>query len=111
MAFFGKRKKRGTTGSEGEKAPGRNPAPGEDGALTDELRAVISAAVAATSEGIIPGLSAEESVALLTAAALAWEADQVACTNLSIRPIDRSAGQIPAWGVAGNREAIESRKM
>lgn len=52
-----------------------------------------------------------EIIAVISAAIAAIEGESGATTNLIIRKIDRSAGVIPAWGVAGNREQIETRKM
>jgi hypothetical protein len=111
MGFFGNRKKKKTEKREGGRDQRGTAGQGQNGEMTDELWAVITAAVTASNESAIPGLTSEESVALFTAAIAAWEDDMNPYTNLVIRPIDRRAGQIPAWGVAGNRETIEARKM
>jgi hypothetical protein len=54
-----------------------------------------------------------ELAAVFAAAIAAYEDDMGAGvrTNLYIRKIDRSAGVRPAWGVAGNRESIESCRI
>lgn len=52
-----------------------------------------------------------ELIAVISAAIAAYEGEAGASTNLIIRKINRAAGVIPAWGVAGNRENIELRKM
>jgi hypothetical protein len=67
-----------------------------------ELMAVLSAAVAAASS--------DEHIAVIAAALAAYE-DGGAQTDLVIRKIDRAAGTIPAWGVMGNREQIDTRRM
>jgi hypothetical protein len=67
-----------------------------------ELMAVLSAAVAAASS--------DEHIAVIAAALAAYE-DGGAQTDLRIRKIDRAAGVIPAWGVMGNREQIDTRRM
>lgn len=52
-----------------------------------------------------------ELIAVISAAIAAYEGESGATTNLIIRKIDRTAGVVPAWGVAGNRENIDLRKM
>lgn len=52
-----------------------------------------------------------ELIAVISAAIAAYEGEAGATTNLIIRKIDRTAGVIPAWGVAGNREQIDTRRM
>jgi hypothetical protein len=87
MGLFGKRKKNAATGS---------------AVAVDELLAVIGAAVAASDSA--------EHIAVISAAIAAYEGDSVQ-SNLRIGKIDRTAGRIPAWGVAGNRESIDVRRM
>lgn len=52
-----------------------------------------------------------ELIAVISAAIAAYEGEAGATSNLIIRKIDRTAGVIPAWGVAGNREQIDTRRM
>lgn len=52
-----------------------------------------------------------ELIAVLSAAIAAYEGEAGATTNLVIRKINRTAGSIPAWGVAGNRDSIDTRRM
>ncbi|MDR1028231.1 MAG: hypothetical protein LBL63_02300 [Clostridiales Family XIII bacterium] len=68
---------------------------------SEELSAVIGAAIAASEDGT--------RIAVIGAAIAAYEADRVH-SDLRIGKIDRTAGCIPAWGVAGNREAIDVRR-
>jgi hypothetical protein len=70
--------------------------------MNEELVAVFGAAVAASRT--------DEHIAAIAAALAAYE-DGGALSDLFIRKIDRTAGVIPAWGVMGNREQIESRKF
>jgi hypothetical protein len=67
-----------------------------------ELLAVLTAAVAASSS--------DEHIAVIAAALAAYEGDG-AHTNLHVQKINRTAGVIPAWGIMGNREAIDSRRF
>lgn len=53
----------------------------------------------------------EELIAVISAAIAAYESGSGASTDLIIRKINRAAGIIPAWGVAGNREQIDTRRM
>jgi sodium pump decarboxylase gamma subunit len=50
-------------------------------------------------------------IAVITAAIAEYEGENAVRSELFIRRIDRTAGIVPAWGTAGNREAIASRKM
>lgn len=89
-----------------------------------ELLAVISAAIAAAESASQPyyGPDSPEVVAVIAAAIAAYEQgsaggyynsygyDNVQ-TRRSYRKINRTAGCAPAWGVAGNREAIDSRRF
>lgn len=52
-----------------------------------------------------------ELIAVISAAIAAYESDTGVTTDLIIRKIDRTAGVVPAWGVAGNREQIDTRRM
>ncbi len=52
-----------------------------------------------------------ELIAVISAAIAAYEGEMGATSNLIIRKINRTAGVIPAWGVAGNREQIDTRRM
>ncbi|MDR0596519.1 MAG: hypothetical protein LBG50_03155 [Clostridiales Family XIII bacterium] len=70
--------------------------------MDGELLAVLGAAVAASSS--------DEHIAVIAAAIAAYE-DGGAQTNLRVQKINRVAGVIPAWGMLGNREAIESRRI
>jgi hypothetical protein len=67
-----------------------------------ELIAVLSAAVAASGS--------DEHIAAIAAALAAYE-DGGVTSALHISKIDRTAGILPAWGVMGNREQIETRKF
>jgi hypothetical protein len=67
----------------------------------DELIAVLGAAVMASQ--------ANDHIAVIAAALAAYEGNDA--DRLYIRKIDRSAGVIPAWGVMGNREQIETRRF
>jgi hypothetical protein len=67
-----------------------------------ELLAVLTAAVAASSS--------DEHIAVIAAALAAYEGDG-AHTDLRVQKINRTAGVIPAWGIMGNREAIDSRRF
>jgi hypothetical protein len=89
MGLFNRKKKN----EKANKAPAGNDA---------ELMAVLSAAVAAASS--------DEHIAVIAAALAAYE-DGGAQTDLRISRIDRAAGTIPAWGVMGNREQIDTRRM
>jgi hypothetical protein len=71
-------------------------------AMGDELIAVLGAAAAASGT--------DEHIAAIVAALAAYE-DDAAAGSLYIKKIDRAAGAIPAWGVMGNREQIETRKF
>jgi len=58
----------------------------------------------------------DDVMAVVFAAAIAaYEDDEYgaedAVTDLKIKNIDRSAGVLPAWGVAGNRESIDARRF
>ena len=53
----------------------------------------------------------EHLIAVIAAAIAAYEGESYATTNLIIKKIDRTAGTIPAWGTAGNREQIDTRRM
>jgi hypothetical protein len=66
---------------------------------------VAESAVAA-AEGLYSAI-----IAVITAAISAYEGESVATSDLIIRKINRTAGVIPAWGVAGNREQIDTRRM
>ncbi len=70
-------------------------------------------AVSAAAEVAVDAnvLSDADLIAVITAAVAAYESENSASTNLIIRKIDRTAGVIPAWGVAGNREQIDTRRM
>ncbi|MDR2162938.1 MAG: hypothetical protein LBO70_03230 [Clostridiales Family XIII bacterium] len=70
--------------------------------VSDELLAVIGAAVAASG--------ADEHVAAIAAALAAYE-DSASASELYIRKIDRAAGVIPVWGIMGNREQIDTRRF
>lgn len=96
MGLFG-RKKRGAA-TDTHKAPATAP-----GIANDEILSVITAAVVTAS-------NAEEHLAVIAVAIAVYEADN-AQTCLSISKINRSAGVPPAWGVAGNREAIDVRRI
>jgi hypothetical protein len=87
MGFFRRNKKKNAS------APG---------AVNDELIAVLGAAVAASAT--------DEHIAAIAAALAAYE-EGSAVSNLSIKKIDRTAGVIPAWGVMGNREQIDTRRF
>lgn len=50
-------------------------------------------------------------IAVISAAIAAYESENGVSTNLIIKKINRTAGVIPAWGVAGNREQIDTRRM
>jgi ribosomal protein L39E len=67
----------------------------------DELVAVLSAAISASDDG--------EAVAVMAAALAAYGDD--AAGSLRVSKIDRSARVIPAWGVMGNREQIDTRRF
>jgi hypothetical protein len=69
---------------------------------SEELLAVIGAAVAASEDAA--------HIAVIGAAIAAYESDNVR-SDLRIAKINRIAGQIPAWGIAGNRDAIDARRM
>jgi hypothetical protein len=71
-------------------------------AVHEELLAVLGAAVAASDT--------DERIAVIAAALAAYE-DSGVTTDLQIRKIDRAAGVIPAWGVMGNREQIDTRRF
>jgi hypothetical protein len=88
MGFFRKKNKKGSV-----------PAAA---VMNEELLAVLGAAVAASQT--------DEHIAAIAAALAAYE-DGGAVSDLFIRKIDRRAGVIPAWGVMGNREQIETRKF
>jgi hypothetical protein len=75
---------------------------GQSAGVDSELLAVIGAAVAASSS--------DEHIAVIAAALAAYEEDGVR-TDLRIQKINRVAGIIPAWGIMGNREAIDSRRF
>ncbi|MDR2156980.1 MAG: hypothetical protein LBO81_04280 [Clostridiales Family XIII bacterium] len=97
MGLFGKKKKKATTGIRFEEA-----ASASGGVDPGMLPAVIGAAVAAYEDA--------ERIAVIGAAIAAYESSDVR-TELKIAKIDRKAGLIPAWGVAGNRESIDVRRM
>jgi outer membrane receptor protein involved in Fe transport len=82
-----------------------------------ELIAVLSASVAAKDEELIAVLSAavaasdeSERIAVIAAALAAYE-DGGAVSGLRVSKINRTAGAIPAWGVMGNREQIDTRRF
>jgi len=52
-----------------------------------------------------------EIIAVISAAVAAYRSGTGATTNLIIRKINRTSGVIPAWGVSGNREQIDTRRM
>jgi hypothetical protein len=86
-------------------------------AKDEELIAVLSASVAAKDAELIAVLSAavaasdeSERIAAIAAALAAYE-DGGAMSGLRVSKIDRTAGVIPAWGVMGNREQIDTRRF
>ncbi|MDR0357653.1 MAG: hypothetical protein LBH63_04725 [Clostridiales Family XIII bacterium] len=86
MGLFGRKKKKAV----------------DSAGVSDELLAVIGAAVSASNDSA--------HIVAIAAAVAAYESDSVR-SDLLIRKIDRTAGCVPAWGVAGNREAIDARRM
>jgi alkylhydroperoxidase/carboxymuconolactone decarboxylase family protein YurZ len=68
----------------------------------EELLAVIAAAIATQDD--------DELIAVIGAAIAAYENDEVR-SSLIVRKINRAAGIVPAWGVAGNREALDTRRF
>ncbi|MDR3072638.1 MAG: hypothetical protein LBU41_04020 [Clostridiales Family XIII bacterium] len=93
MALFNKKKKR----LELQMPPNH-----AGDAVNDELLAVLTAAVSAYDNA--------ELIAVISAAIAAYEEND-AQTDLVIRRIDRRYEMRPAWGVAGNRESIDARRM
>jgi hypothetical protein len=88
----------------------------------DELTAVLSAAVAsyeADSFTAFAGSPAQmELAAVISAAVAAYESGGVnfpyigtGPSGLYVRKLNRNAGFVPAWGVMGNREAIDARRF
>lgn len=61
------------------------------------------------AEGLSDKLS-DEIIAVIAAAVAAYGGEQYR-QALYIRKLDRSAGVRPAWGIAGTNEAIDVRRM
>jgi hypothetical protein len=95
MGLFGRKKRTAATDA-------RKASAAAAGIVSDEILSVIGAAVAASDT--------EEHLAVIAAAIATYEADN-APSRLCISKINRSVGVIPAWGVAGNRDAIDVRRI
>jgi hypothetical protein len=135
MGWFTRKKKKaaeaailaaGAGGSGADVASGAGGAAGSDTAsaapASDELAAVLSAAALAheaDSFAAYAGSPARmELAAVISAAIAAYEGGGVALpyigtgpSGLYVRRLNRNAGYAPAWGVMGNREAIDARRF
>ena len=58
----------------------------------------------------VPGTVSDELIAVIAAAVAAYEAEQFRQT-LYIQKVNRTCGTRPVWGVIGTQEAIDTRRM
>jgi len=63
-----------------------------------------------TAEQSAPDTMSDELIAVITAAVAAYEAEQFVQT-LYIQKINRALSMRPAWGAMGTQEAIDTRRM
>jgi hypothetical protein len=92
------------------------------GAVPDEMAAVLSAAVRAYEADSISSFAGSpaqmELSAVISAAIAAYEGGGTALPYIGtgpsgfyVRKLNRNSGFVPAWGVMGNREAIDARRF
>jgi len=72
--------------------------------------AATEAAAAEEAAETSPDTLSEELIAVIAAAVGAYEAEQFR-RMLHIQKINRTCGVRPAWGVMGTQEAIDTRRM
>jgi len=69
-----------------------------------------AAAETADGKGSASDTASDELVAVISAAIAAYEAEQF-CQTLYIQKINRACRCLPAWGGMGTQEAIDTRRM